>query len=56
MVRSKSGLRLIPEFYAVPRDKVELEQVRTCLSVFELKKLGRFKYPKLLILSNKQLF
>ena len=29
MVRSKSGLRLIPEFYAVPKDKVELEQVGT---------------------------
>jgi phosphorylase kinase alpha/beta subunit len=26
MIRSKSGLRLIPEIYAVPRDKVELEQ------------------------------
>ena len=26
MIRSKSGLRLVPELYAVPRDKVELEQ------------------------------
>lgn len=26
MIRSKSGLRLIPEIYAVPKDKVEQEQ------------------------------